>query len=495
MLSRSVTLGKSRKLDVLTPRRTVPVASSWAELRSVASGTPAPTTLPNSRRDSRVMSGSSQMSTRFGRPVRRSFPIIIPPSWTRERPSLSLLAWLPVWRCSGREPPRARAVRHVPPARSRPCRPGCPPTCAFRTGSPTSRWTTSTITPGGHSLHLSGRRLQAIVETHSRRRGLSASGPRVFDTYKALWEIYHSDGSAPEAAYDRYDAAAHNPCGVAQEFGDLTVGSASGIDDLGQAGIGMLDPPVVAQNGRYVRTLTFFNRVAFDHIVTNRFYLRERAASDSKPAPGTSSHRVSNRIDCGQDRVDRRQRAAVRPGETALHANRLVKRATGGGCAKATMGLIGLHIAQKTPSRPQWIWSSFEQKEVVPPKWADWPGAYFMHDGTGTPMPERNPLSLSPVAPEPVRPFNVVRSSDAPILTSTELTSHAYQRLLAGTPWQVLPPGCDAVATTRRKPGHAECRQLATELFRTRFPAPVRSPRLRTSRWRPSISAACSSGA
>ena len=71
---------------------------------------------------------------------------------------------------------------------------------------------------------------------------LSASGPRVFDTYKALWEIYHSDGSPPEAAYDRYDAAAHNPCGVAQEFGDITVGSASGIDDLGQAGIGMLDP-------------------------------------------------------------------------------------------------------------------------------------------------------------------------------------------------------------------------------------------------------------
>jgi hypothetical protein len=29
-----------------------------------------------------------------------------------------------------------------------------------------------------------------------------------------------------------------------------------------------------------------------------------------------------------------------------------------------------------------------------------------------------------------------VRSTDAPILTSTELTSHAYQRLLAGTPWE-----------------------------------------------------------
>ena len=114
---------------------------------------------------------------------------------------------------------------------------------------------------------------------------LSAGGPRVFDTYKALWEIFHSDGSAPEPTYDRYDSAANNPCGVVQDFGDITVGSASGIDDIGQAGIGMLDPPVVAQNGRYVRTLTFFNQIAFDHIVRNRFYLRSALPQIPSPRP------------------------------------------------------------------------------------------------------------------------------------------------------------------------------------------------------------------
>jgi hypothetical protein len=35
-----------------------------------------------------------------------------------------------------------------------------------------------------------------------------------------------------------------------------------------------------------------------------------------------------------------------------------------------------------------------------------------------------------------VRPFNVFRHADAPILTATELTSYAYRRLLAGTPWE-----------------------------------------------------------
>ena len=51
-------------------------------------------------------------------------------------------------------------------------------------------------------------------------------------------------------------------------------------------------------------------------------------------------------------------------------------------------------------------------------------------------MPERSPLSLAPLAPEPVQPFNVVRDAGAPILTATELTSFAYQHLLEGTPWQ-----------------------------------------------------------
>jgi len=88
------------------------------------------------------------------------------------------------------------------------------------------------------------------------------------------------------------------------------------------------------------------------------------------------------------------------------------------------------------PSRPQWIWSSFEQKDTVPPLWADSPGVFVLHDGQGTPMPLKNPLSLQPLAPEPVRPFNVVRDGGAPILTPTELTSYGYQHLLAGTPWQ-----------------------------------------------------------
>ena len=133
----------------------------------------------------------------------------------------------------------------------------------------------------------------------------------------------------------------------------------------------MLDPPLVAQNGRYVRTLTQFNQIAFDHIVSNRYYLRSALPAVPTPRPDRpviefpmgSIAVKSAWVDVTGFPAALVKRIYTRPA--------LVKRATGVGCVKTTIGLIGMHIAQKTPSRPQWIWSSFEQNDLVPPKWPD----------------------------------------------------------------------------------------------------------------------------
>jgi len=293
-----------------------------------------------------------------------------------------------------------------------------------------------------HFDDYSWRSLVALVWPAADRRGVpargktvGAAGPRVFETYKPLWEIFHGDGSAP-ADFDTYDAAAHSPCGVSPRFGGVIIGSASGIDDIGQAGLGVLDPPIVAQNGRYVRTLTLFNRDAFDHILTNRYFLR----SELPPVPRPRPERPVIEFPDGSIAVKTAWvdvTGLPQPLVERIYTRRaLVKRAGGTGCAETTVGLIGIHIAQKTASRPQWIWSSFEQKDLVPPKWPDWPGAFALNDGRGTAMPAHNPLSLSPLPREPVTPFNIIREPDAPILTATELTSFGYQHLLEGTPWQ-----------------------------------------------------------
>jgi hypothetical protein len=36
-------------------------------------------------------------------------------------------------------------------------------------------------------------------------------------------------------------------------------------------------------------------------------------------------------------------------------------------CVMGTVGLVGLHITQKTPTMPQWTWATFEQIDNVPP--------------------------------------------------------------------------------------------------------------------------------
>ena len=61
--------------------------------------------------------------------------------------------------------------------------------------------------------------------------------------------------------------------------------SKNGIEDIGQAGIGELLGPLVPQNGRYVRYQKLYNRLEFDEIVRNRFYLRSNLPVVPSPRP------------------------------------------------------------------------------------------------------------------------------------------------------------------------------------------------------------------
>jgi hypothetical protein len=102
-------------------------------------------------------------------------------------------------------------------------------------------------------------------------------------------------------------------------------------------------------------------------------------------------------------------------------------------CNLITVGLVGLHIVQKTPSRPQWIWSTFEQIDNVPGGASSGPFAY--NNGDGSPMPAANPDPWPPISARP-KIFNVQRLT--PINVSTANTNARYQSALQskGGPWQ-----------------------------------------------------------
>ena len=262
------------------------------------------------------------------------------------------------------------------------------------------------------------------------------AGPRVFETFKSLGEIFHDDGSAPTAAFDGFDAANENACRVAEHYGDVILASANNWADVGQAGSGDLLGPLVAQNGRYVRVQTLYNQAAYDFVVRNKYYLRANLPplppkDHSVPAmqfPFGSTVVKAAWLDLTGFSEAQRKRFYTR---TAI-----LRDANTGKCGNVTVGLVGLHIATKTPSRPQWTWSTYEQADLVPPAQPDGPGKFILNDGTDAPMPDENPLPLVPLAPEPARPFNVVRSARTPIHPNTVTANRHYRALLKGTVWE-----------------------------------------------------------
>jgi len=271
---------------------------------------------------------------------------------------------------------------------------------------------------------------------------VGGTGPRVFETYKALNEVFHDDGSAP-GAWNSFDPAQYNPCGIASSWGVVTLGSFSKFSDLGQASFGSLTGPLIAQNTTYVRFLTAYSQTEFDQILTKQWYLRcnlpQQPISicpNSPPAPASITFNVGS-VDVKSSWMDM---TGVKHPERYYTRTAWVldPTSTPPQCVEKKMGLVGLHIVQKTPTRPQWIWSTFEQVDNLPSPQGGapfGPGTGNFNSGKPPAMPAQNPYKLDQVlSPPTLAPFNVNRVK--PINSSTLTTNKAYQAALAGTVWQ-----------------------------------------------------------
>jgi hypothetical protein len=209
-------------------------------------------------------------------------------------------------------------------------------------------------------------------------------------------------------------------------FGDLVLGSFSKFENLGEAGFGNLVGLLPAQNGTYTRYSSFFNQTEFNQILNQGLYLRSNLSLGSVTFQNGSIDLKSAWID--MTNVQNPERYYTR---TAWVLNPFTTPSPT--CTQTTVGLVGLHIVSKTPSRPQWIWSTFEQIDNVPGPSS---GPFTYNNGDGSPMPPPpNPDPWPPTSATPVI-FNVERKT--PISGSTANTNKKYQSELAqkGGPWQ-----------------------------------------------------------
>ena len=165
---------------------------------------------------------------------------------------------------------------------------------------------------------------------------LADEGPKVWETWKTPEEIYLPGGAEPlpwDAPLPRERSLTDNLQAIQSD--------------------GTLPATLTDRYGHVVRYEIRFNKVLFDYLRSHKLYdSRQQSLAESISFPdGAMMVKASWR--------------ELEPGEEAHYLTREcvvfdTKNGKPGRKRKRTMGLVGLHLVQKTPSAPQWVWATFE---------------------------------------------------------------------------------------------------------------------------------------
>lgn len=265
------------------------------------------------------------------------------------------------------------------------------------------------------------------------------AGPRVWMTWKSRFEIFQPGGAVP-APWTSYEG--QNPCGAGFRNDAVTLSSFSAFADFNQATfkLDQLGNPLVAQNQTYARYEVRVNQQHFNSIVGHKWYLAGNLPTETTPVPfnnGSIEIKAAWRLLTAADTPAVRARYYVVPNAQVLDV------ATAK-CTTQDIALVGFHIVAKTPNRPQWIWSTFEHVDNVPPKTTEPKspaGIPLSFNDPAKPQvltPTARPRQLTPANPPVATPaaMQVVRKQA--ITPSAMQINAAYWNLpqIKGTVWQ-----------------------------------------------------------
>lgn len=290
-----------------------------------------------------------------------------------------------------------------------------------------------------------------------RSRALGDKGPRVWETFKARYELFQTapDGRpVPPQPWATY--AALNPCGPGADNRAKTLASFDPFMDFNQASFmaGVGSSPLVAQNRTYTRYEARLNEPEYSALALSGWSLGQNLPDPTHPAKlpaGSIAVKAAWRLLTQADTPAIRARYYVESANVVDVARTLAAGHVV--CLKRDVALVGLHIMIRTKDRPQGIWSTFEQVDNVPPagtgearepdaRDAGAPYSYFDGHkpnlglwptfGTADTLPVSidHPPRIDP------RPMQVVRRH--PIHAQTMALNRAYWALpgIKGTVWE-----------------------------------------------------------
>ncbi|MEJ2408997.1 MAG: hypothetical protein P8Y48_06545 [Novosphingobium sp.] len=287
---------------------------------------------------------------------------------------------------------------------------------------------------------------------------LGDPGPRVWETFKARYELFQVDSKGRPAApppWATYDA--RNPCGPDADNRTKTLATFAPFMDFNQPVFspGAIGNPLVAQNGTYTRYETRINETEYLALGLSGWSQGINLPDRDHPAripAGSISVKAAWRILTAADTPAVRARYYV---VNDAHVVDVEKTRAAGHvvCSRTAVALVGFHIVMRTEHRPQGIWSTFEHIDNVPPvgegearepdaRDAGMPYSYF--DASKPELglwprygaPETYPVNIGnppEIAPSPMQ---VVRRY--PIHPSTMSTNRTYWAMpeIKGTVWE-----------------------------------------------------------
>jgi hypothetical protein len=301
-------------------------------------------------------------------------------------------------------------------------------------------------------------RLDAERGIPDRAKSLGDPGPRVWETFKSRYELFQfgADGRpaapAPWASY-----GGRNPCGAGADNHRKTLASFVPFAEFNQASFtpGVFANPLIAQNGAYTRYEIRVNEPEFLTLAANGWSQAKNLPDEKHPAGipvGAIAVKAAWRPLTSADTPALRARyyvakdAEIVDVAQTLAAGRVV-------CSKSDIALVGFHIAVKTQYRPQWLWSTFEHVDNVPPvgvgaarepdaKDAGAPYSYFDASkpdlGLWPPFGSKGVIPIDSSNPPKLHPelMQVVRRH--PIHASTMAMNQAYWAApgVKGTVWE-----------------------------------------------------------
>jgi len=291
-----------------------------------------------------------------------------------------------------------------------------------------------------------------------RARMLGDKGPRVWETFKARYELFQvgPDGRpiAPKP-WATYEAA--NPCGANLDNRAKTLATFDPFMDFNQSAFlpGIAANPLVGQNRTYTRYEARINEPEYSALALKGWSLGETLPDPAHLAElpaGSIAVKAAWKVLTAADAPAVRARyyvvenANVVDVAKTLAAGHVV-------CSKSDVALVGLHIVIRTKDRPQGLWSTFEHVDNVPPAGegearepdARQAGAPYSYFDASKPklglwpafgLPDTLPVSMDHPPKIDPTPMQVVRRH--PIHASTMAMNRAYWALkgIKGTVWE-----------------------------------------------------------